>query len=231
MIRQVFTLREVILLITVLLQSFSTCVAQVVVHRVVCGFGHSFISRMGRHVRRDMGNITVHFVGVGGLTYPKFWKKDQTWMLAQVKKLQPDQLFLDMGSNDLCRVDATRKAGDLKDYVPEKVIRETEKLLARLLAILPNLQIALVPVLYKTKAAASSQRRFGSVSVETFKRRCKHYNELLQGLSFKYDNVYFVDEIRPDLHRHICRDGTHLEWAHEVGHFLPVKRVLDRLAF
>lgn len=98
---------------------------------VIMVMGHSFIDRLNKYIVRRKGgfnnlnleftNAVVHIHGVGGRTVQKCRYLD----LAVVAQIKPDIIYLELGTNELCRVNNT----------PEKVAVELHDLANDLLGL------------------------------------------------------------------------------------------------
>ena len=167
--------------------------------------GHSFVRRFARRATLQ-GQSTAEAVGVAGVcelhtfSTPTFASllACPAALLVRMRTLRqlPDILVIDLGSNDLCPVDAA----------VSRVVAEAMDLLEWLHGhyLLPR-HVVFMSVLQRTTAGC-----LRGVPARTFNHRARAFNARLAARVRQLHGVHMFAQSRLNLPRYICQDGCHL---------------------
>ena len=133
--------------------------------------------------------------GHGGLTFSKVFQTPAKFIVP-IGQSNPDVLFIDIGTNDLCD----------HSIIPSVLVEKVFKFLDLLdyFKVKPKC-IILLSVIQRTEIT-----RKGQVSVSTFNHRAKRYNSLLAAkLTNMHPKVQMLSQSRINIPKYIA-DGCHL---------------------
>lgn len=171
-------------------------------------FGHSFVRRLGdyarceswENLRLDTNEFDVRFFGLGGSNVRTVQQN-----LGDISEYQPEIVFVQIGSNDLCKIDCE----------PEKLALDIISLANLLCEGYDVNRVIVGQILKRQEPSSFHARRFWhhmQISLETYNERVIQTNRLLESYIEKYPKMVYWRH-RGFWHqekRMICADGVHL---------------------